>query len=313
MQKSFYLGVDGGGSKTLAVIVDAQGNEWGRGSAGGANYAAVGLEQALQNIYTAVEQAVALAGCHLPLERAWFGLAGVDRPADHLLLSPHLQPLAQYVQVMNDAELGFSALSQATGVVLVAGTGSIALGRDGLGRRVRCGGWGHVLGDEGSGYDLGRQALQAAVRAADGRGPQTMLLDLILRHWQLQQADDLIGKVYGEDEAGDDASAIAHLSTYVFTAARQYDLEAQRIVQQGARELALAVRTVCERLAFGQQSVPLALCGGLLLHESSYCALVLDELRAKLSVEPVVRVEDPALSAARAAAGTGVKNLFKID
>src|SRR5947209_9328291 len=95
----YYLGVDGGGSKTLAVIVDGDGQEQGRGQAGSSNYQAVGLPQAIQHIYAAVEQAAQASGCALPLRKAWLGLAGVDRLHDYQTLHPHLKSLARVVHL----------------------------------------------------------------------------------------------------------------------------------------------------------------------------------------------------------------------
>lgn len=292
----YYLGVDGGGSKTLAVIVDAEGQERGRGQAGSSNYAAVGLDKALQSIHSAVSQAAEMAGCALPLHGAWLGLAGIDRSSDQDTLLPHLCSLSDNIHLSNDAELLLSALDNAVGVALIAGTGSIALGRDASGSSVRAGGWGHVLGDEGSGYDLGRQGLLAAVRAADGRGPKTALLDIILRLWQLDKPDDIIGEVYPDD----DKAKIAQLSTCVFTAARAGDPFARKIVQKAANELALTAFTVGKALNFPQQRIPLALGGGLLIHEADYRAQVLRRIRRHCPIGQVVCVEQPAMSAARA-------------
>src|SRR5579859_554323 len=124
----FAIGIDGGGSKTLAVVVDAQGREVGRGLVGSANYIVIGLSQAVRNIYAAAEEAARNAGCHLPLEAAWLGLAGLDRPVDHTLLLPHMDTLAKRVRLVNDAELLLSGLDHAVGVALISGTGSIAFG-----------------------------------------------------------------------------------------------------------------------------------------------------------------------------------------
>jgi len=294
---SSFLGVDGGGSKTLAIVVDARGQERGRGLAGSANYAAVGIQQAVAHLRAAVEQAAQMAGGKILLKAAWFGLAGVDRPGDHALFLPHLQPLAETIRLTNDAELLLSALDDAVGVALVAGTGSIALGRDALGATTRAGGWGHILGDEGSGYELGRHALQAAARAADGRGPPTMLLERIMQHWSLRTANDLIGRVYGDE----DKAEIARLSSIVFLAARAGDQAARKIVQRAASELALAAITVGHALDFAERRVPLALGGGLLVHEADFRAQTLRRIRRRRPIGPVVTVDQPALSAARAA------------
>lgn len=289
------LGVDGGGSKTLAILVDAEGRERGRGMAGSSNYAAVGLEQALISIQSAVEQAMQAANCHVHIQSAWLGLAGLDRPEDHETLLPHLRPLAGNIRLSNDAELLLAALDDAVGVALIAGTGSIALGKDTHGVIARAGGWGHVMGDEGSGYDLGRRALQAAARAADGRGMPTLLLDLLLQHWHLHKADALISKIYPDNDKG----KIAGLSSYVFQAARQNDRIAQAIIEQAAHELALAVLTVSKALDLPLE-LPLALGGGLLIHKADLRARVLQHIHRQRPTGQVVLVEQPALSAARA-------------
>lgn len=291
------LGVDGGGSKTLAIIVDAQGQERGRGVAGSSNYAAVGLDGALREIHSAVEQAREMAGNHVSLRSAWLGLAGLDSSADHDKLLPHLRTLADRVRLSNDAELPLTALPNTVGVALIAGTGSIALGHNAQGETIRTGGWGHLIGDEGSGYDIGRQALQAAVRAADGRGEPTALLERILHHWQLKDASAILGEVY----PGGDKAKIARLSSYVFQTAHDGDSVARTIVQQAAQELAHAVTTVSNMLGLSEQPLPLALAGGLLLNETDYRAQVLQIIRQHQPVGSIALVEQPALSAARAA------------
>lgn len=297
MIQIYTVGIDGGGSKTRAVVVDARGKECGRGLAGSTNYNTVGIERAVEHIRSAVEEAVTIAGCSLPLKAAWLGLAGIDRPADRDVLLPNLHFVAESIRLTNDADLVLSALEERAGVALIAGTGSIALGQDGCGRVERIGGWGHILGDEGSGYDIGRRALQAAARASDGRGPETRLLELVLHHWELTSADEIIGKVYSNS----DNAAIAEISSLTLRAAREGDRTAHEIVRKAARELAHAVVTVSNKLGLQEKELSLALGGGLLLNEAGFRSLVLRYIRKHLSIEQVVFVEQPALSAARAA------------
>ncbi|HEY7358415.1 MAG TPA: BadF/BadG/BcrA/BcrD ATPase family protein [Ktedonobacterales bacterium] len=294
---SLFLGIDGGGSKTLAVIVDAQGQERGRAQAASSNYQAVGIEAALAALHAAAEQAARVAGGALPVRAAWLGLAGVDRPADQRLLLPRLHALAGSIRLTNDAELLLSALDDAVGVALVAGTGSIALGRNARGAAARAGGWGHILGDEGSGYDIGRQALQAATRAADGRGEATALLEQITRAWGLERPDDMIGRVYNND---DDKALIARLAPLVLRAARDGDHAARQIARRAADELALAALAVCKSLDFSGGRVGLALGGGLLLNETALRGQVLRRIRRRQPLGRVALVEQPALSGARA-------------
>ncbi|QBD78800.1 BadF/BadG/BcrA/BcrD type ATPase [Ktedonosporobacter rubrisoli] len=293
-----YVGIDGGGSKTLAVIVDAHGHELGRGQAGSANQSSVGIEQALSSIRQAVEAAAKIAGCPAHFRSAWLGLAGIDRASDYEQFYPQLKPLAETVRLTNDAELLLSALQESVGLALIAGTGSIALGRDRHGTITRAGGWGYIIGDEGSGYSMGRQALQAAARASDGRGPQTALLQLILAAWQLSTPDDMIGQVY--TQAGSTAR-IAALSTLVFTAARSGDQVARKIVQEAVEELVLAAMATFNALDFPEREVSIALAGGLLMNETDFRTRVVRRLRSRLALKQVALVEEPALSAALAA------------
>lgn len=299
MTHDYVLGVDGGGSKTLAIVVDERGQECGRGLAGSSNYQAVGVPAAVRQVRAAVAGALEAAGAggRSPCRAAWLGLAGIDRARDVALLLPRLRALAGTVRLTNDAELALGALPDQVGVALIAGTGAIALGRDAHGRIARASGWGHIMGDEGSGYTMGCQALRAAVRAADGRAPTTVLLARILEHWQLRAASELIEQVYGHE----DKARIAGLAPLVLAAARAGDPAARRIVRASAAELALAVTTVCRQLRLDAQAVPLSLAGGLLLGDARLRAGVLRQVRGGSAQAPYTLVAEPALSAARAA------------
>ena len=269
-----YLGIDGGGSKTLAVLVDALGREQGRGAAGSSNQEVVGLEQAVTAIHHAAERAAQASQATLPVTCAWLGLAGVDHDGDRERLAPHVSLLAGTVRITNDAELALSALPQQVGVALIAGTGSIALGRDARGRVARVGGWGHIFGDEGSGYGIGRAGLQAAARAADGRGPATALLERILAAWKLDAPELLLARVY----QAFDKTAIAALAPLVLALAAEGDALAQSIEADAARELALAVTTVARALDFPPGPLPLAAAGGVLVHHERLRALVIERI-----------------------------------
>lgn len=297
----WYLGVDGGGSKTLAVVVDAEGVERGRGAAGSSNYQAVGLDAAVGELRWAAEAATSAAGCALPLAGVWLGLAGLDSPGDFDALLPHVRHLAANVRLTNDAELVLSGLEEHAGVALVAGTGAIALGRDAEGRIARASGWGHVLGDEGSGYDLGRAGLRAALRAADGRGRMTALLTAILEAWELREPEQILRRVYPET----DKAQIARLAPLVLRRAQEGDVVASAIARRGAEELALAACAVSRALGRAGAPLALALGGGLLVHDAYYRTEVLRRVMRRQSLGSVAIVAEPALSAARATARHG--------
>jgi N-acetylglucosamine kinase-like BadF-type ATPase len=295
--EEFFLGIDGGGSKTAAVIVDSQGRIRGHGQAGSANYHTVGLETAVDHLTEATTQASRSAGCRAPLSAAWVGIAGLDNPTDHEVLLPKLRSLATSLRLTNDAELVLSALDSAVGVALIAGTGAVALGRDRSGTRKRASGWGHLMGDEGSGYYIGSQALQAVVRAIDGRGGSTPLVEGLMTFWKLSRPDDLLYQVYHRADKSD----IARLAPLAFETAQAGDPVAQGIIRRAARELALAALTVGRGLEFSGEDLPLALGGSLLLCQERYREETLRAIRRERPIRDVVLASEPAKSAARAA------------
>ena len=132
------------------------------------------------------------------------GLAGVDRPEDRALFEGWAAGRfgGAPVVIANDAELVLAAgTPDGWGIALISGTGSIVFGRSPHGEMARAGGWGHILGDEGSGYAIGVEALRAVMRAFDGRGPATALTDAVLLHWSLKTPPDLVGRVYRDPAA----------------------------------------------------------------------------------------------------------------
>lgn len=291
--------VDGGGTKTLAIVMDRAGLERGRAVSGPSNYVADEIDRVVTNVTAAVEQAVQASGATLPIEALWVGLAGIDRPGARDMVAERLASLAREVRLTNDAQLLFGAFPDEVGIGLIAGTGSIALGQDQHGESARAGGWGYLIGDEGSGYDLGRRGIRAAVKAADGRGLQTMLLPMLLTHWGVEQPLQLLGPVYGER----DKAVIAGCARLVFEAAEAYDPVAARLVQSGAAELASAAGAVEKSLDFYGAAVPLVLAGSLLVEQEGYRRMVLDRIEHQFDLGPVHVVEEPAAIAARHLAG----------
>ena len=206
----------------------------------------------------------------------------------------HLLHLATTLRLTNDAELLLGALPDAMGVALIAGTGAIALGRDARGTTARANGWGHLIGDEGSGYALGHGAVRAATRAADGRGPATTLLAAITHAWALTTPADIIAHVY----AHPDKVEIARLAPLVLAAWRAGDAVAGRIVRRAAGELAASALAVGHALAL-PHDLPLACGGALLTQAADYRECVYARLRRTQPITPVV-VDNPAHAAARA-------------
>ena len=301
-----FVGVDGGGSKTSAVVVDEQGHELGRGVAGASNYQGIDLELAVTHVRFAIQSALASANYYDLPDRVLIGVAGVDRPQDQAAWQQALaqgEPLAHTFEVVGDFELILYGLPEHTGLGLICGTGSIAFGRDGRGKKTRSGGWGHFFGDEGSGLWFGREALMASAKAADGRGPRTLLLDLIMKEWNATNPSNFIGEVYGSGQGshGVDNTKIARLARLVFQAAESGDDVARLLIRNAINELALAIKA-CDKNLFFDRPPGLAVTGGLILYSPGFLDGLVKRLRGMMSIGEVVRVNDPALTAAQAIA-----------
>ncbi len=299
----FILGVDGGGSKTMALLSDSAGQVMGRGVAGPSNQQVVGFERACAAVESAIMAAFADAQCEpQPVAAICLGLAGVDRPEDHQRFNAWANTCwpAVKLTIANDATLVLAAgTPDGWGLALVSGTGSISYGRDAQGRYARAGGWGYLLGDEGSSYAIGLAALQAVTRAADGRAAPTMLTDVVLNHWELSTPQALIGHVYGGQLA---PITIAGLAMLVEETAAAGDAVAQAIIAQACHESALALQAVARQLELPTPT-PCALAGGLLLNRPRIATGVLQAAAdLQLVLDPVTLVAEPALGAVRIAA-----------
>jgi len=258
----YLLGVDGGGTKTITVVADLQGNVLGIGLSGGSNYHTVGLENAIKAIKDSSEQAISNANIS-SIKSACFGLAGIGRQNDHDILSPELVNLsiADNILLKHDA---FIALAGATicqpGVIVIAGTGAMAFGINHSGKEERASGWGYLLGDEGSAYYVGRKALSASCKAFDGRGRKTALLESIISHFDLEDFTQIIKTIYSEKTSTQDISAIAPI---VPQQAKLGDEIALEILNDTAFELALSAKSVIKKLNMENEKVLVAIAGSV--------------------------------------------------
>jgi len=292
MSGELILGVDGGGARTRALLADAGGRLLGRGNAGSSNYHVVGLEAAGRALGEAIEDARHGAG-RGPIRAACFGLASVDRPSDQLLVNGWVarEGLTDRFCVVNNSELVLAAgTPEGWGLALVAGTGSICIGRTADGREARAGGWGYLMGDEGGGYFIAVQALHLATQTADGRAEAQGLLEAVLDEWGLEHPEQLLGFVYQRETS---PAEIAVLADRVLALADAGDVHAGLLVDGAASALGRHVDTVAGRLAMLEP--PLAIGGGLL----SSSARLREALRASLTlpVGPLTLVEEPAQGA----------------
>jgi len=266
------LGVDGGGTKTVAwlapLVADDAGTILGRGQAGPGNPRAAGFETAQANIGAAIE--AAFVDAKLPKQSvaaACFGLAGAGRVVEQEQIAAWAKELqlATRVRITGDAEpILAAAAPDNCGIALICGTGSLAWGRNRAGEVARCGGWGYLIGDEGSAYAIARAGLREAVRSADGRGYLTSLLARFQKELTAPTPQDLIDRVYSPQMTRERLAGLAHI---VFDAALR-DPAANRIVTDAARDLADMIVVLCRQLQFPASGYILAVTGGVMLNET---------------------------------------------
>jgi len=295
---SIAVGVDGGGTSARAVIVDSEGRELARADAPGAVVAQQAPEAAAAGVEAAIREAARRARVPLPADVLWAGLAGAGREPARAAVRRELERrgVAARVLVGTDVEAAFeAAFAGGSGILLVAGTGSIAWARDAGGGTSRAGGWGQLLGDEGSGYAIGLAALRAAVRAADGRGPETRLREAVPAALSLADPDDLVPWVAAAAKAD-----VARLVPVVVEAAARGDAVADALLGQAGAELARHVEALLARMPSGSERPQLALWGGLLAEGGPLRGRVLERLR-EMPVDVRPGALDPALGAARLA------------
>jgi len=249
------LGIDAGGTRTVCLLVDEAGDVLGEARGPGANLQSAGELEVEKVLHDLIGRAL---GHHPQPTVICLGMAGVDRPGEAATIRQILERIGHRAQVLvvNDALIALEAgVPGGAGTVVVAGTGSIAYGRDATGRAARSGGWGYVLGDEGSGYWLGRLALRAVMRAADGRSAPTAMAAPILSHFGVTRPQELVRHIY---VAGARPSAIAALAKIVGEAAQAGDATASELISLGGRELAMAAASVASRLGIEREPVLLA-------------------------------------------------------
>jgi glucosamine kinase len=298
------IGIDGGGSKTHAIVADEQGKTIGEvtGPAsavrpGQAEHSATVIADVVRDALASVEMthvtprvvAIGVAGAGRETERQelWQALAGKD-------LGTELVIHSDFSIALDDA------FGDGPGVLLIGGTGSVAFGRSPAGATARCGGWGPVCGDEGSGAWIGRKALSVVTSAADGREPETALTGAILTAAQVNETTDLIAWAAQAKPAD-----LATLAPVVLSVADSGDLRANALVSLAVEELVLHVRALARQLfADERASLPVALSGGLLNRGSTFRKRLEHRLKsavpgAAVRSEPVVAARGAVRAALR--------------
>ena len=294
------VGVDGGGSKTHAVILDVDFAILGEGFAGPSNPLRVGITNAALAIREAVDSACEVA--HLrrsDLVAAEIGLAGARRKELTARMREALLGLGiGEIVVVGDADIAlYGATEGEPGLIVIAGTGSICCGINSRGKRVCAGGWGPIAGDEGGGAWIARRALRAIAHAVDGRGLTTSLTPLACSYFHVSDPIDLSTAIYAPTITNE---RLAGFARYVIEAAKGKDRIAREILAEGGRELGLAAGAVIRSLKLERDTFQVAYVGGVF---DAAQDLVLSSVRDEVKlVAPNAYLAPPRFSPAVAAA-----------
>jgi N-acetylglucosamine kinase-like BadF-type ATPase len=295
-----FIGVDGGGTKTLANLTDAHLNVLGEGKTGVSNPLRVGVETAVDNIVTAIDRACDAADKpRSEIAAVEIGLAGVrradirSRMRDRLISRLRIKKL----EVYTDAEIAlYGATDGKAGLVVIAGTGSICCGRNTSGEFAAAGGWGPLAGDEGGGAGIARRALQAVAKASDGRAPKTVLSELACDYFRASSPDDIAMAIYAPTMTND---RIAGFARFVIQAARDGDKVAHRLLDEAGCELGLAANAVIKKLKLADNRFQIAYVGGVFAAKE----LIFEPLLRKVhELAPEAYLAPPKLAPAVAAA-----------
>ena len=269
---SFVAGVDGGGTKSRCVLADMQGNTISKVEGGPCNQLLIGADAAARNVVQLLTACCGNVGCPpAALHAVVLGLAGagVGPDRDHLLrtlraLLAQSGLTALSISLDTDARIALEgAFEGKSGVVVIAGTGSVVLGKSSSGSLVRIGGWGRILGDEGSGYHVGREALRAVARDLDGMGSSGVLRSLLASREGLDTRDRILRVVYGQQ------LGLSSLAPLVLEGAESGDTVCRRILQEAANALADQVRAAVDSISSGE-TIGVVPLGGLVERGTPY-------------------------------------------
>ncbi len=264
--KKYFLGVDGGSTKTEAVIINENKKEVGRGLSAGSNADIFGLTESVDRVYAAIEQAC--HGEHIKFQKACLAIAGIDTKKDksvwehaiknHSGLSSHLP---KKPRVVNDSVAALrSGTTAKNAVVIIAGTGSNCHGRNEKGEEAKSGGMDYILSDEGSGYNIGLRILKRVTQSIDGRSQQTLLKDLLFKKLNISSLSKLASEVYEKPWNKTDIASIAPLAE---KAAERSDKVAKEIIARAAHDLGVMIKAVATKLKLKNKEFTIVTAGSV--------------------------------------------------
>ncbi len=310
LKPGYYLGIDGGGTKTEAVIATESGFVLGRGLSGGANPHNYPLDVAFEHIREAVEHARhevigKRSDFNNRFEGACIGLAGIDTEADRMKVSHYYQKIpiqyspinASKIVLCNDGFIGLkSGTDENWGVCLIASTGCNCYGVDKMGKEFTAGDWGYLLGDQGSGYAIGIEMIRMVIKEYDGRKPTSLLTEKVIQHLGLKQVADLIPWAYGGQVP---VREIASLSQLYNDPALTDSIDLSEIINNTLRQLIMSYQAVSQKLDVSKGEVfTVVLLGGLFNLKNHFLSRMKQTIK---SITPSARIILPTCAPAEGA------------
>ncbi|WP_339226604.1 BadF/BadG/BcrA/BcrD ATPase family protein [Oceanobacillus sp. FSL K6-2867] len=277
----YVLGIDGGGTKTKGVITKLNGEKIAEATVGPTNPNSIkksDLKKELCNLFTLLKQQN--TSCFFQLKHVFAGMSGVGHPATKNMVQKVLTDLLpEHVNITVETD-AINALYSGTlgkpGIVQIAGTGSITFGLNKEGVSTRIGGWGHLIGEMGSGFALGRDALEAAFLAHDGLGKSTIISESLLEHFQAVKLSDIIHFVYQEKNQKE---RVASLSKIVMKAADNGDQVAQEIIRKNAEYMGKSIAFLLIKLFYEREEIPIVVTGGIFNRLDLFQTIIEEEIR----------------------------------
>lgn len=260
----YYLGIDGGGSKTTAIICDENLNLVSRFVGESINFNSVGMEKARENLKATVDGV--LFGKDIQLSAVFIGMSAIAERADDTFTKKLCEGIIDCPKITMDSDvyIGLEAMRcECPAAMVISGTGSMAVGRLENGSIIHTGGWGYILGDEGSGYAIAIDALKAAICGYEGSGEKTLLADAVMEHYKVENMLEIIDLFYDPPMP---RSEIAKFAPVVFECSEK-DSVADAIISNHARLLA---QTVCALLSKMPAGTPLGLWGGIFENQENF-------------------------------------------
>ncbi len=289
MNKHLYvIGIDGGGTKTNAVLCSLDGKILSETQGGPSNFQIIGLEQTAVLILDLIQNCCRTIGCNISeIGAVVAGLAGAGRTSDQKIIFDEILKTAAQKNlninkliIESDARIALEgAFSGKPGIVVIAGTGSIVFGKNEKGKIFRAGGWGRIIGDEGSGYAIGREAIRAVVKCIDGYGKKTKLWNIFDYEFNLGNQEAIIEAVYRNN------FALASLAPMVINAVSQRDKIAKIILKQASDDLTNVIAVVVEKINKRRSKPPkrnLALIGSLFEDDNVYSKFIKHDIKRKI-------------------------------